>query len=149
MDIAEYIAKSVHKSYWEKNVNCACTTMTVLAELLGITLHEQVLNAGTGMHGAGGLRAQCGLVEGGLMIIGIYLSAKGKGAEEIADACYRYAESFQKRFDSILCRDLRPGGFREDDPPHRCEELTKRAIRFTYEFLMGWKKELQSICDSK
>ncbi len=142
MDIAEYIAKSVHESYWEKDINCACTTMMVLADLLGITLHEQVLNAGTGMHGAGGFRAQCGLVEGGLMMIGIYLSAEGKGAEEIADACYRYAESFQKRFASLLCRDLRPDGFREDDPPHRCEELTQKTIRFTYQFLVEWKKEL-------
>ena len=139
MDIAEYIAESVHKSYWEKDINCACTTMTVLADLLGITLHEQVLNAGIGMHGAGGFQAQCGLVEGGLMMLGIYLSAQGKPADEIVEACYRYAESLQNRFGSIVCKDLRPGGFLEDDPPHRCEELTKNAIRFTYEFLMEWK----------
>ena len=140
MDVARVIAEGVHKSYWEKDINCACTTMTVLADLLGVTLHEQTLNAGIGMHGAGGFRAQCGLAEGGLMMIGIYLSQRQKPVDEIAGACYRYAESFQKNFGSLLCRDLRPGGFREDDPPHRCEELTRKAIQFTYDFLTASPK---------
>jgi C_GCAxxG_C_C family probable redox protein len=135
MEIKKVIGESVHQFYWENDYNCACTTMRVLSQLLGISLHRQVLDAGIGMHGAGCFGAQCGLVEGGLMFIGIYFSHQGKQAEEISTICYHFAADFQKRFGSIVCRDLRPGGFREDGPLHRCEELTKEAIQFTYEFI--------------
>ena len=41
--------------------------MLCLGELLGFHIEEQTYAAAVGMHGAGGFRAQCGLVEGALM----------------------------------------------------------------------------------
>lgn len=129
------IREWVHQLYWDIDLNCARTTLTCLSKLFQIEIGEQTLNAAIGLHGAGGYRAQCGLVEGSLMFIGIFFSGKGKNDVEIAEMCYQYAEEFTMQFKSLLCYDLRPNGFTVNDPPHACEELTGDAIIFAYQFI--------------
>ncbi len=130
-----FIEKKVHELYWDCDVNCARTMLICLGELFGVTYEPQTLNAAVGLHGAGGYRAQCGLVEGSLMFAGVYLNGLGWEEERIVSACYRFAETFSGEFGSLTCFDLRPGGFSPDDPPHRCEALTCRAVEFTYKFM--------------
>jgi C_GCAxxG_C_C family probable redox protein len=125
----------IHELYHVKDYNCARTTLICLAEQFPVELHEQALNAAIGMHGAGRFRAQCGLVEGALMFIGIYGAQKGLSDKKVAKLCFLFAEAFTKRFGSLLCRELRPGGFQKTDPPHACEPLTVETMRFTIEFL--------------
>ena len=132
----ERIAKRVHELYWEKDVNCATTSLLCLSELLEVELQPQVLQAAAGMHGAGGYRAQCGLVEGPLMFLGIYLHLLGKPKAEVVSACRRFAAEFEAAFGSLRCSRLRPTGFSENDPPHLCEGLTRRAIEFAYRFVL-------------
>ncbi|NLW00226.1 MAG: C_GCAxxG_C_C family protein, partial [Clostridiales bacterium] len=86
----ELVASRVHEYYWEYDWNCATTVLRILAAIDGIELNEQVLAAAVGMHGAGRYGAQCGLVEGGLMYLGIrYYEELGPGAVE--KLCYRLA----------------------------------------------------------
>lgn len=103
-----------------------------LSELFEIDLEKQTLCSAVGLHGAGGFRAQCGLVEGGLMFLGVYGNSIGWTEERIIAACYEYADAFQQHFGSLRCYDLRPTGFRPDNPPHLCEKLTCKAITFVY-----------------
>lgn len=133
--IHEIVRSQVHHHYWDLNINCARTTLLVLSDLYNIKVHPQTLQSAIGLHGAGGYRAQCGLVEGGLMFLGIYLTAHSKTEEEIISLCYRYADEFIAHFGSLRCSELRPGGFTETDPPHLCEDLTCRAIAFTYTYI--------------
>lgn len=132
MDITE----KVHELYWEKDINCARTTLICLGDHFGIEYGPYVLDAAIGLHGAGGFGAQCGLVEGSLMFLGIYYSRLGKSDTDIAAICYNYAEAFADKFGSLSCSNLRPNGFTENDPPHMCEKLTCDAISFTYDFIM-------------
>ena len=125
----------VHELYWEKDCNCAKTMLLCLCEHFCVSLQEQTLHAATGMHGAGRFRAQCGLVEGALMFIGIAGAACGLSDKETAARCYRFAEAFTARFGSLACRDLRPGGFQPSDPPHACEALTGEAVVYAVEHL--------------
>ena len=133
--VKEWIAKRVHALYWEKDINCARTTLICLSGLFGITLEPQTIQSAVGLHGAGGYRAQCGLVEGTLMFIGIYLPLLGKTEDDVVAACYHFAEAFERAFGSLRCRELRPTGFTENDPPHLCEILTCQAIEFAYHYL--------------
>jgi len=133
MDVT--IKERVHELYWKQDINCARTMLICLCELFDIDIEKQTLNSAIGLHGAGGFRAQCGLVEGALMFIGIYFSDKGKTEANIASICYQYADEFTQRFGSLKCYDLRPNGFSENDPPHACEEITGVAIEFTKEFI--------------
>lgn len=133
MDVT--IKERVHELYWKQDINCARTMLICLCELFDIYIEKQTLNSAIGLHGAGGFRAQCGLVEGALMFIGIYFSDKGKAEADIASICYQYAAEFTQRFGSLKCYDLHPDGFSENDPPHACEEITRVAIEFTKEFI--------------
>lgn len=131
----ENIEKQVHDLYYGQDANCARTTLLCLSGLFDAPIERQTMAAAVGMHGAGGFRAQCGLVEGGLMFIGIYCDHLGKTEEEAVDCCYHYAEAFRDQFHSLRCRELRPTGFSPDDPPHMCEGLTCEAIEFTCHFI--------------
>ncbi|NMS89265.1 C_GCAxxG_C_C family protein [Clostridioides difficile] len=131
----EYITNRVHELYWKDDVNCARTMLICLSELFHVEVCKQTICAAIGLHGAGGYRAQCGLVEGGLLFIGVYYDSLGKSEDEIVSACYNYASSFEKKFGSLSCFDLRPTGFTVKDPPHMCEKLTCEAVEFAYQFI--------------
>ena len=135
----DYIQEKVHELYWKEDINCARTMLICLGELFDVKINSQTLYSAIGLHGAGGFRAQCGLVEGGLMFIGIYFSQLGKDEETITSLCYDYAEVFSEKFESLRCYDLRPNGFTPNDPPHLCEKLTCEAVAFAYEFVKNNK----------
>lgn len=137
----DYIAKRVHELYWEEDINCARTSLICLCELFEITIEPQTIWSAIGLHGAGGYRAQCGLVEGTLMFIGIYFHVLGKTEAEIISTCYNFASAFDKTFGSLRCFELRPSGFSENDPPHMCENLTCRAIEFAYQHILEILKQ--------
>lgn len=130
-----HIENSVHDLYWNRDLNCARTMLLCLGDSFHVSIDEQTLQAAIGMHGAGRFRAQCGLVEGALMFTGIIGARSGKTDKQIEALCFRFAEAFTARFGSLLCRDLRPGGFRPSDPPHACEALTVQAVSFAEAFL--------------
>lgn len=132
---SEFIDHQVHTLFWEHEDNCAVTTLKIASRLFTVPLESQVLDAALGMWGAGGYRAQCGLVEGALMFLGILGKRKGLSREQIYRLCLRYAGEFESAFGSLVCRELRPGGFRPDDSPHLCEELATKAVRFTCRYL--------------
>ncbi len=131
MDIQE----TVHRMYWDHDINCARTMLTCLSTLFGIPIEPQTMRAAIGLHGAGGFGAQCGLVEGALMFLGIHYGERGATDGEIAKICREFAYTFTQEFSSLTCKGLRPGGFTDQDPPHACERLTNEAIIFAGEFI--------------
>jgi C_GCAxxG_C_C family probable redox protein len=131
----EYIREKVYTYYWDEDVNCTTVMLKILSELHNLKLDLQVLQSAIGMHGAGGFGAQCGLVEGSLMFIGIWGKETGLSTEKIVNLCYRFAKDFEQEFGSLSCGKLRPQGFNADNPPHLCEGLTNKAVKFTAEYL--------------
>lgn len=121
--------------YWKENLNCAVTALKILSELFRMELHPQVIEGTFGLN-AGRLGSQCGLVEGTLLFIGIYGSQKGMGQAKIIDLCHEFASGFARHYRSLVCSELRPQGFRQDNPPHLCEQLTKLAVAFSVEFIV-------------
>ena len=134
----DYIAQQVHALYYGQDLNCARTTLLCLSGLCQVPVGAEVMAAAVGLHGAGGLGAQCGLVEGGLMFLGLYAAYLGRTEAEAVAACRGYGWAFLQKFGSLTCAGLRPGGFSDQDPPHLCEELTCRAIWFTYQYVRAW-----------
>lgn len=137
MEIQKFIQSRVKKYYWEEDLNCATTTLMILSEHFDVNLSQQVLDSALGMHGAGEYGAQCGLVEGTLLFLGIWGRLQKIPDEAIVEACRCYARQFDLQFSSLDCRVLRPEGFHPDNPPHLCEGLTCDAVRFNLEFVRG------------
>jgi len=135
MDWENYIEEEVHRHYWDHDDTCAFTTLSIVSDLFATALESQVMDAALGMWGAGGHRAQCGLVEGALMFIGVLGGHSGQNRDQISRLCRSFARGFEEQFGSLICRELRPEGFSPENPPHICEDLSKRAIRYTTRFL--------------
>ena len=133
--LKQLIAQRVHEYYHHYDYNCAKTTLLTLGEVFNIPVPDPLLAAAVGMHGAGGTRAQCGLVEGTLLFIGYAGSRMGVAEPEIVAACGEFAKAFVDRFGSLQCRELRRGGFQKTDPPHLCETLSVNSVLFSAEFL--------------
>lgn len=134
MNARERIPVLVRHCYWDMDINCARTTLYCLEQCLGLPLNPQIFQAAAGMHGAGRMGGQCGLLEGALLFLGVYGAALGRTDKEIVSLCGEYATAFTQRFGSMTCRDLRPGGFRRSDPPHLCEDLSVEAVCLIYDF---------------
>lgn len=134
-DTTEFLNKRVHQYYWKYDLNCATVVLKNLSETFGVPLDHQVLDAALGMHGAGGYRAQCGLVEGTLLFMGIFGRKCNISDKKIVELCRLFAETFEDEFTSLLCRKLRPEGFSTDNPPHLCENLTIRANALSISFI--------------
>lgn len=135
MQVKELIDEKVHDYYWKDDLNCTTASLLTLSQICHIDLCSQILDAATGIPGAGRYGAQCGLVGSALMFIGIQGKENGLGHEEIVSICNNFAQGFEKVFGSLSCRDLRPQGFKPNNPPHLCEDLTKKAILFTLNYL--------------
>lgn len=128
-----FVLKRVQEFNRKQGFNCAQTTLMVLSEKFRIKLEPQIISGSTGLNGAGRYRAQCGLVEGMLIFLGIYLATKNE--DPVLKACHLFASKFEEKFGSLSCSKLRPNGFNDDDPPHLCEELMVDAIKFDIDFL--------------
>lgn len=135
LNIQSFVQKEVKHLYWDRDLNCATSNLLILSKKFNIELSDQVIDSALGMHGAGGYGAQCGLVEGTLLFLGIIGRQMAIPDNEAILACKKFANSFEKRFSSLRCSVLRPGGFSEKNPPHLCEGLTNRAICFNIDFV--------------
>ena len=135
MTLEQYVAAGVRNAYHDDEIPCAPATLRILGELFGIDLGEQLLQASWGLNGAGQHGEQCGLVEGALMFISLLAHRRGMTKDELYLSCREYAEAYAEQFRSLLCRDLRPGGFNDSDPPHLCERLSADAIVFAARFV--------------
>ncbi len=134
--IMEQMRDHVQECYFGHDHNCAFTMLMALAQFFETDLSPQLLLASKGMHGAGKFGAQCGLVEGALMFLGVYYGGRGEDQYSVERICNAFAHAFTEKYKSLTCRDLRPGGFNDDDPPHLCAGLTLDAILFTREFIL-------------
>ena len=141
METKEFVQKRVKKYYWDDNINCATTNLKILSEKFGIELSEQIIDSALGMHGAGEYGAQCGLVEGTLMFLGILGRTLNISDDDIIISCNRFASQFEKNFNSLLCSILRPEGFSLNNPSHLCEKFTCEAVCFNIEFITKFKNE--------
>ena len=137
MKTDEFLKKRVSRYYWKDGINCATTTLKILSEAFEVDLDEQVVDAALGMHGAGEYGAQCGLVEGTLMFLGIYGRGNSIPDNVIVQFCREFANQFENEFGSLQCSVLRPEGFHPDNAPHICEPLTCRAVEFSIRYITG------------
>jgi C_GCAxxG_C_C family probable redox protein len=135
MTTIEFVKRRVSRYYWNEDINCAITTLKILSEAFNIELNKQTFDAAIGMHGAGKFGAQCGLVEGTLMFLGIFGRAINMKEDVIVDTCREFAQEFEIKFKSLECRFLRPEGFHPDNPPHICGQITCEAINFSINFI--------------
>lgn len=130
-----FVNEKVRQYYWVDDINCATTIIKILSEVFKIKIDQQVIDCAIGMHGAGEYGAQCGLVEGTLMFLGIFGKHHKIPENIIIQKCNEYARQYEEKFTSLQCSVLRPEGFKTNNPPHLCEPLTCNATDFSIKFI--------------
>ena len=129
MTLEELVATRVENMYHDLDLSCAHTTLKILAEVFDTEVSQQVYDSSSGMLGGGGYYgAQCGLVQGGVMFIGILGSRHRLDKETLSQHCFDYSAQAEKELGSLLCREIRPEGFADDNPPNLCEPRTVQSI---------------------
>lgn len=129
------IEESVKYYYWEKDFNCAETTLLTLSKIFNFELAQETIYSATALPGAARNGAQCGIVSGVIMLIGIMGNKRGEKKNEIKEKCHVFAQKYEEKFGSLLCKELRPQGFNKNNPPHLCQELTIYSIKFAYDYI--------------
>lgn len=131
MTYLEFIKRRVGQYYWQDDINCAETTLKILSELFDIPLNNQVLNSALALPGAGQCGAQCGIVSGTIMFLGIFGRENGIDDNAIREFSKRFTNTFETTFKSVQCSVLRPEGFHPGNPPHLCESLTCDGVNMS------------------
>lgn len=106
-------------------LSCAQTVLTALGNLMGVVIHRQLLDACAGMK-----YSRCGMVQAGLMMIGIVGSAAGRDNEFISDIGVKYCSAFEKQYGSLMCSELSSRSGLSS-----CESLAAEAILFSSKFI--------------
>lgn len=136
MHYKEFVKAKVSEAYRINDIPCTPTVLAILSEIFGIEINKQTIDASYCLSGGiGGYRAQCGLVNGAVMFIGIIGTNNGYDTDMTWKLCHDYAFEFEKRFGSLICRELRPEGFKEDNPPYLCENITIDSIVFSIQYI--------------
>jgi hypothetical protein len=135
MDYKDFVKAKIGYYFCEKDYNCAITTLRILSEYFNLPVSSQVIESAIGLGSLGNYGAQCGLIDGAVMFMGILGKEHGFDDETIAGLANEYAGEFEKKFESLSCRVLRPEGFKPENPPHLCENLAVRVICFDIEFI--------------
>ncbi len=135
MNIENFVHERIDQFFCTDDLTCTVSTLKILSEHFQIDVPTAVYDAAIGMHGAGQSGAQCGLVEGALMFLGIIGRQRGIDEEDIITACADYAALFEKRLGSLICSILRPEGFSDDNPPHLCRERACVAVLLDIDFI--------------
>lgn len=136
MDVSRpWIEQRVDFYHTQQGNNCAVLSLKIFSELFEFSMHDQVVQAASAMNGSGRFGAQCGLVEGMIMFLGVYGTHRGVPYLDILGLANRYAASFTARFGSLVCRDLRPQGFGPEVPKTQCHTLIVDAVEMGSQFL--------------
>ena len=135
MNLHNFIDKEVHENYWERDYNCATNILMLLSEIEGIKLDKQVLYSVSGLHGVDPMIAQCGLLSGGLMFLGIYSCEKNIPNSQLSKYYYDYSKYFQRKFGDTGCQNLNGNSKSLGLKPYACEDLTKDVVEFTINFI--------------
>jgi C_GCAxxG_C_C family probable redox protein len=88
--------------------HCSEATIRAVSEVLGLELNNDVLKTACGFRGGGGMRERCGVVEAGIIIIGLKY---GRLKPTEKSGPYRYLvgklhQRFLEELGSYTCRDL-------------------------------------------
>ncbi|MCK5126643.1 MAG: C_GCAxxG_C_C family protein [candidate division Zixibacteria bacterium] len=124
------------KIYFEiEEHNCAVCVIKVLSERFDFPIEQQTLDACLAQNGLGQYGAQCGLITGATMFLGIVAAQNNWEKEKLYLHTRELTALFEKKFKSLLCSAIRPEGFHEDNPPYICQPRTVDALEIFIDYL--------------
>ena len=109
--------------------SCTQTALLALGNLTGVIISDQLLDA------AAGDSERCGLLEAGLLFLGVYFTRQGLSGADIAPLRREFQQAFLAQYGSDACAKLRvaSGGV-------SCAGFAVDGVLFAFHFLEQKKK---------
>ncbi len=113
------------KYYFDQNYNCAETLIRAANEYYSLGLHDRDMIM-LGVYG-GGIQTgnTCGAVLAAAAVLSMkYVDKKAHESSDIRPVTTDLIREFNKKYGSILCKDIKPQSF---DPELRCKYTVENA----------------------
>lgn len=116
---------NIGKYYFEGNYNCAETLIRTANDYYDLGLHDRDMIS-YGVFGAGIQTGNtCGAVISAAAVLSMkYVEKKAHESSDIKPVTTRLMQEFNKKYGSVLCRDIKPQSF---DPKVRCRYTVEAA----------------------
>ncbi|MBQ6129365.1 MAG: C-GCAxxG-C-C family protein [Lachnospiraceae bacterium] len=113
------------KYYYEGNYNCAETIIRAANEYYGLGLHEHDMIAYGGFGAGIQTGNTCGAVLSAVAVLSMrYIGSKAHESKDIKPVTTSLIREFNKRYGSVLCKDIKPQSF---TPEYRCKNTIETA----------------------
>ncbi len=113
------------KYYYDQNYNCAETMIRAANEYYDLKLHDRDMIM-LGAYG-GGIQTgnTCGAILAAASVLSMkYVEQKAHESKDIKPVVTALIREFNKRYGSVLCKDIKPQSF---DPENRCRKTIETA----------------------
>lgn len=113
------------KYYYDQNYNCAETMIRAANEYYDLKLHDRdmIMLGGYG----GGIQTgnTCGAILAAASVLSMkYVEQKAHESKDIKPVTTALIREFNKKYGSVLCKDIKPQSF---DPQYRCKRTIEAA----------------------
>lgn len=127
------------KYYFDQNYNCAETILRAANEYYDLGLHDKDMIL-VGAYGAGIQSGNtCGAVLSVAAVLSLkYVEAKAHESEDIRPVVQKMMRKFNKKYGSILCKDIKPQSFK---PEYRCQMTIETSCDILEETIAEYEAE--------
>ncbi len=140
------------ESYRLQGYHCSESALRACADVLNISLPEELLKVSSGFRGGGGgYGDRCGVVEAGIMLIS-YLYGRTDPKADVSDYSYLIRilhDRFNARLGSYYCRVLRPFAFYLSGAEQNCSHTYKEGARIITQLLLEAPQLIKEMPESE
>jgi C_GCAxxG_C_C family probable redox protein len=127
------------KCYYDQNYNCAETIIRAANEYYDLKLHDRdmIMLGGYG----GGIQTgnTCGAILAAVSVLSMkYIEQKAHESRDIRPVTTALIREFNKKYGSILCKDIKPQSF---DPQYGCKKTIEAACDILEEVIADYTKK--------
>lgn len=140
------------EGYRLQGFHCSESAIRSCAEVLNITLPEELLKVSSGFRGGGGgYGDRCGVIEAGIILIS-YLYGRTDPENDVSDYSYLIRvlhNRFIEELGSYTCRVLKPFAFHLSGTERNCSYVYKKGAAIIAKTLLEAEELLRAMPESE
>ncbi len=130
--------KDVYEKYYFDNYNCAETLIRAGNEYYDLGLHDRDMIAFAGFGAGLQTGNTCGAILAAVSVLSMkYVEKKAHESKDIKPVTTALIREFNKRYGSVLCKDIKPQSFTNE---MRCANTVETACNILEQVISDYEK---------